>query len=84
MSKNIVDIDHHLLCFFLFTETGFFLFARLYSVLHIDGERTRGDMIEKGKGIGHECGGLRTLVDLCDVGVYYIWSTSFDSQVMCM
>jgi hypothetical protein len=49
------------------SEIGFFLFAQLYSVSHIDGERTRGDMLEKGKGIGHECGGLITSVDLSDL-----------------
>ena len=49
MSKNI---DHHLQCFLLFTVSGVFRIGQLYSVSHIDGERTRGDILGKGKGNG--------------------------------
>ncbi len=60
-------IAHHLGAQTSDSESGFFLLAQLYTVSHIYGERTRGDMIEKGKGIGHGGGVLSTLVDITDL-----------------
>ena len=48
------------------TESGFFLNAQEYSVSHIDGEGTRGDILEKGIRIGHGGGRFSTLVDPSD------------------
>ena len=44
------------------TESGFFLNAQVYSVSHIDGERTRGESLDKEIRIGHGGGGVSILV----------------------